>query len=108
MESSSPAEYFPIHLLRSRRSKSCAQRGGRIPQVAGMFVVPRAPLPAALSGMAKARVRKPDGRKTKAPAADASAQDDGSVLPPRKPPAPSAKQRWRRAKGAEAEVISPQ
>jgi hypothetical protein len=46
--------------------------------------------------MAKARVRKPDGRKSKAD--DAIARDDGSVLPPKKPPAPSAKHRWRRAK----------
>jgi hypothetical protein len=43
--------------------------------------------------MAKACVRKPDGRKSKAPADEAIARDDGSVLPPKKPPAPSAKQR---------------
>jgi hypothetical protein len=49
-------------------------------------------------GMAKARVRKPDGRKSKARADEAIARDDGSVLPPKKPPAPSAKQRWRKAK----------
>jgi hypothetical protein len=48
--------------------------------------------------MAKARLRKPDGRKSKAPADDMITRDDGSVLPPRKPPAPSAKQRWHRAK----------
>jgi hypothetical protein len=45
--------------------------------------------------MAKARVRKPDGRKIKAPD-DAIAPDDGSVLPPKKPPAPSAKHRLGR------------
>jgi hypothetical protein len=43
--------------------------------------------------MAKARMRKPDGRKSKAPADDAIARDDGSALPPKKPPAPSVKRR---------------
>jgi hypothetical protein len=43
--------------------------------------------------MSKARLRKPDGRKSKAPAEDAIARDDGSVLPPKKPPAPSVKRR---------------
>jgi hypothetical protein len=48
--------------------------------------------------MAKARVRKPDGRKSKAPADDAIARDDGSALPPKKAPAPSVKHRLHRAK----------
>jgi hypothetical protein len=50
------------------------------------------------AGLAKARVRKPDGRKSKAPADDPIARDDGSVLPPKKPPMSSVKQRWRKAK----------
>jgi hypothetical protein len=41
--------------------------------------------------MAKARVRKPDGQKSKAPADDPIERDDGSVLPPRKPPASSGR-----------------
>jgi hypothetical protein len=45
------------------------------------------------AGMAKARLRKPDGRKSKAPADDAIVRDDGSALPPKKPPAPSPKHR---------------
>jgi hypothetical protein len=48
--------------------------------------------------MAKARLRKPDGRKSKAPAGDPVVRDDGSALPQRKTPAPSAKERWRKAK----------
>jgi hypothetical protein len=51
--------------------------------------------------MAKARLRKPDGRKSKATADHRIARDDGSVLPPKKPPAQSAKRRLthgRRAK----------
>jgi hypothetical protein len=48
--------------------------------------------------MAKARLRKPDGRKSKPPADDVIARDDGSVLPPKKPPAGNMKQRWRRGR----------
>jgi hypothetical protein len=48
--------------------------------------------------MAKARARKPDGGKSKAPADESVARDDGSVLPPKKPPMSSVKQRWRKAK----------
>jgi hypothetical protein len=52
--------------------------------------------------VAKARLRKPDGRKSKAPADDPVAREDGSVLPLKKPPAPSVKRRGplprRRAK----------
>jgi hypothetical protein len=43
--------------------------------------------------MSKARLRKPDGRKSKAPADDMITRDDASVLPPKKPPAPSVKRR---------------
>jgi hypothetical protein len=50
------------------------------------------------AALAKARLRKPDDRKSEAPADDAIARDDGSVLPPKKPPPPPAKHRWRRAK----------
>jgi hypothetical protein len=35
--------------------------------------------------MAKARLRKPDGPKSKAPAEDAIARDDGSALLEKKP-----------------------
>jgi hypothetical protein len=59
-----------------------------------MFVVPSAPLP----GTAKARVRKPDGRKSKAPADDATARDDGSV--------PLRVQGTVGAEGAEVKVIT--
>jgi hypothetical protein len=48
--------------------------------------------------MAKARERKPDGRKSKPAADDAIVRDDGSDLPPKKPPAPSGRERFRRAK----------
>jgi hypothetical protein len=56
------------------------------------------------AGMAKARVRKPVGRKNKAPADDAIVRDDGSVLPPKKPPAPEVSPKTR-TQGKAAEVI---
>jgi hypothetical protein len=49
-------------------------------------------------GMPKTRSRKPDGRKGKTVANDAVARVDESVLPPKKPPAPSAKHRLRRTR----------
>jgi hypothetical protein len=50
--------------------------------------------------VAKARLRKPDGRKSKSPAdvRGTIVEAAESALPPKKPPAPSAKHRWRRAK----------
>jgi hypothetical protein len=50
--------------------------------------------------MAKARLRKPDGRKSKTPAdvRGTIVEAPESALPPKKPPAPSAKQRWRRVR----------
>jgi hypothetical protein len=41
---------------------------------------------------------RPDGRKSKTPPDDSILRDDQAALPPRKPPDPSVKQCWRRAK----------
>jgi hypothetical protein len=51
-------------------------------------------------GMPKTRLHKPDDRKSKTIANDAVAQDDQSTLPPKKPPAPSAKHRLKRGRKA--------
>jgi hypothetical protein len=46
------------------------------------------------AGMAKARLRKPDGRKSKAPADDMIARDDGLMLPAKKPAGTEREAPW--------------
>jgi hypothetical protein len=69
-----------------------------IGQVVGMFAVPRVPLPATLTAWPKPVCGRLTAEKSKDPADDAIAWDDGSELPPKKPLAPSARERFPKAK----------
>jgi hypothetical protein len=72
-------------------SGSCGPAG--IGQVVGVFVVPRVPLPATLPVWPKPVCASLTAERAKPLLTTRIARDDGSVLPTKKPPMLSAKQR---------------